>query len=708
MQSNSYTEDQVQHPWSSVERSDFKGQAYDYKEEERPNSEDEEEESEEKDLKVAVELEDDSDNEQEGKEDSDDKEESYHRQEAFTDSQRPGLGKRPDYRGEDESHTNLQHQPSLPTRLFEIFDSPVQLEDGRISYGQLREARELDPPPKFCTVSYVWGDLKHDQGVHVPGIPWFVPVESEHKLRFMLESCLRQGYKYAWIDLLCIRQGDHNDPQVKSEQLQEFPKMRKYYADAHATIVFGEKYRTFATSWAEVAVVYDLWVADRETVEGTNGQYEDQTLTVVWNGLGAIDNLLSDTWFLRVWTLQEAVLPFLYSQLITSDGVKMNLRALFELVDWTAKALGTNLLNESCGDARYDYIYPGAGVVNDHDWSNISKLLSVFNFKESPIHPLQLNRIMENRVTSRPVDRWRGVYGILSPKWHVDATQVEAQLAKMPGLSRQEREEYLAVHTWHATMDKYIEDEHPDCTPLLEMRVNTKDQYPKRSWCFGDECGKMVPGYGQWINHSMRLGPSGELHLTAAGISKIEDASETFGDGSGELGGILYELQSYAASVRKPDISAVLQILLNAIIEAASHDDAETSETVEACIQTARSYDVGFKGPKDTKLLEMVEEAVYAQGANAVSSQLRDLFDGWNRWLVESDNMISFVWFPFEEAGGRERLKECFLMWPCEGHNQWAVVLEKAADKGHGYRKVGVAFVNCEHPGPPVENVVIY
>ena len=196
--------------------------------------------------------------------------------------------------------------------------------------------------------------------------------------------------------------------------------------------------------------------------------------------------------------------------------------------------------------------------------------------------------------------------------------------------------------------------------------------------------------------------------MTAAGMSKIKDVSECFGEGSGELGGILHALGKYAKPFRRSDISAVLQMLLNAIIQAAADEDAATRDEVETVIRTARSYDVGFKGIKDARLLEMVVDAVYAQGANAVSSQLRDLFDGWNRWLVRVGNIVSLVWFPFENAGGGKRLKKCFLMWPCEGHNQWAVVLEQAADKKYGYRKVGVADVNCVHPRSKPQKIVIH
>ncbi|THU84402.1 hypothetical protein K435DRAFT_928133 [Dendrothele bispora CBS 962.96] len=104
--------------------------------------------------------------------------------------------------------------------------------------------------------------------------------------------------------------------------------------------------------------------------------------------------------------------------------------------------------------------------------------------------------------------------------------------------------------------------------------------------------------------------------------------------------------------------------------------------------------------------------------ANAVSSGLREVFTGWDRWIVsctngplELEGQAFLAWFPRknekeEPSTTKARLDRCSLLWSCPGHNEWAVIVEPVVDQ-KVYRKVGIAFVDSVHPGPAVDVIVV-
>jgi hypothetical protein len=390
----------------------------------------------------------------------------------------------------------------LPTNLFEVYREPQTSEDGRLVYGILRHQdylKKLSPSPKYCTISDVWGERQY---IDVPSIDWRVPITSEDKLRFIFETCAHLGFKYVWCDILCLRQdGAYNDHSP------ELLKMKQYYANSIATIVFGQNYDTFASRWSKISPILDTWGTDRTAKLRS-------TLYAVWEGLGDIDNVIHqahDLWFWRVWTLQEAVVPMVFSRLITSDGAEMNLPLLCDLVDWTYAALGTKTLSSDCGDSQYDWIHPGEEIVNDHGWWKVSDNLKVaMEYRNHPIHPLQLLNITRFRQCFRPVDRLRGAYAIIDESWHVDPIDVEKEVNEDPReMGQDEKEMRLFELTWEKTVDKYVTREDPDCAPLLTMRVTDA---PNRTWGIGGvqanpwvetyKVGSVTVEFGKWINRT--------------------------------------------------------------------------------------------------------------------------------------------------------------------------------------------------------------
>jgi hypothetical protein len=186
------------------------------------------------------------------------------------------------------------------------------------------------------------------------------------------------------------------------------------------------------------------------------------------------------------------------------------------------------------------------------------------------------------------------------------------------------------------------------------------------------------------------------LSITASGISKIHSFNTTaYGDGSGELLRLIGQLSSFNG-----DISSVLSLLNHAI------DYSERYMFTQNVAPSQRS----LKG------LESLILGSDISIANAVSSGLREVFSGWDRWIVSCTDGVKsrafLAWFPRKEAEKeadiKARLDRCSLLWSCQGLNEWGVIVESVNNgPGNVYKKVGIAFVDTEHSGPPVDVTVI-
>ncbi|THU84413.1 hypothetical protein K435DRAFT_870299 [Dendrothele bispora CBS 962.96] len=557
-----------------------------------------------------------------------------------------------------------------PTRLFKIDAIAIEKDSSQVDgpteydYGTLVEGEDTQDKP-YCAVSHVWGDPAKIQQFKIKDVPWEVPIESIDKLLFILRACAKQKYEYIWLDILCIRQSkDRNDREANKDKKREMAKMNRYYlGDA---IVFGSQYATFADHWDQVHRIVDVWEEDK-TVDK-----KIDTLKKVWEGLDDIKTLLEDQWFSRIWTLQEAVLP---RRLYTSNGATMDF-GFCRLIDWTYTALGNETLNGNlCEEVEYSWIHPGEGVVNDQGWREVSQgfLCAINNdrARRAELHPLEALVITKFRKSRYEIDKLRGVYGMIDKRWHVF-------------------EETDFKRAWEATTVKYITDrpagELPDLAPLVTMSV-TKDLETPLTWGAGESerMASVVP-QRKWTNKSGNT--KLVLHLTASGICKISSyGTAAYGDGSGELGELIWNLSQVGG-----DISAILSLLTRAV----HHSEVRmTSNGIDGLQEVTQ--DIG--------------------DANAVSSGLREIFTGWDRWIVSCTNgplqgRAFLAWFPRKDEEEKSlttkaRLDRCSLLWSCPGHNEWAVIVELVDGQTSVYRKVGIAFVDSEHPGPEVDVIVV-
>ncbi|KAJ8502840.1 hypothetical protein ONZ45_g11389 [Pleurotus djamor] len=552
----------------------------------------------------------------------------------------------------------------FPSRLFEVSEEPFYHQGESLFCGTLRDRDHLLQLPSFpayCTVSYVWGPTRL---LTVNSVSWGVPITNEHKLTFMLEACRRMGFQYVWIDTLCIDQSSDEDKG------REVVKMREYYGNSLATVVFGDKYEVFASNWSKLEPILSVWETDQ-------AGYKEETLRTVWEGLGDVNRVMADGWFWRVWTLQEAVIPLATETctLLTSDGDPMRLDVLANLIMWTTRALAVGQLNARSGKAAYDWVHPSSGVVYTYPTSGpwceiLREILSAMGSKTHKMHPIKLLELTRDRHSSNPVDRLRGAYGFVEEKWQVNDMEVHREVALQPGLDEAEKQEMTFQILWRKSVEKYFDDGVHDCVSLLSMRVT---QFPNRTWDCAPALPTQRPGggkwnmdvwlrwreisegwelarfphgsigheVGRWINPTAKVSEKGELSLKIAHLEPLAMiVNHSFGDGSGDLFALYNTLEHFS---EKYDISTILALLKDAVRGTLS--SLVTAGEMDATV--ARSFS---QTPKEHLCLDDFFAILSIQG-NSFSNGLRDVFAGWDRWIVTvRDGRAFLAWFPYHDV----------------------------------------------------------
>ena len=269
-----------------------------------------------------------------------------------------------------------------------------------------------------------------------------------------------------WMDVLCMDQ----TREFPGDRYREMANMYRYYKNAHATMVFGSDWEHFASYWAKVDVVVKEW----------NDGWE-KAIDANWTGLDDIDTLIKDSWFSRVWTLQETVIPLTtapfdtavmhppYSRirLLTSDGTSIDIRGLCDLIDWTYIALAKLDYTGEPAE-KYSWIHPGAGIVNDKDWWTKTVLRGAIRLGPTPLHPIQAMHLTRYRDTRADIDRLKGVYALIDEEWYSVATDPEVVFKELGEKYIKEKEGALLVtmavnkpsktkRTWAAAVDSTSE-----------------------------------------------------------------------------------------------------------------------------------------------------------------------------------------------------------------------------------------------------------
>ena len=166
----------------------------------------------------------------------------------------------------------------------------------------------------YSIMSHVWGDTVGIDGKEF-GVEWKIPVSSREKLTQMLEFArIVGGETYVWIDVLCLDQTESNE--------EEIARMKSYYSDATVCLIWLDK----APSQQQAE-----WNAILNAIETVNGFFNldrhghpkitpqemmekgmmniRMSETQAFEMTAWVASLEKASWFKRVWTLQEAVIP---------------------------------------------------------------------------------------------------------------------------------------------------------------------------------------------------------------------------------------------------------------------------------------------------------------------------------------------------------------------------------------------------------------
>ncbi|KAK0436151.1 hypothetical protein EV421DRAFT_2061348 [Armillaria borealis] len=188
--------------------------------------------------------------------------------------------------------------------------------DGKIRTKQVRPRRVWDlhanrvvpywvTASRPCAISHAWMDEKDRVDVWTPinGMEWPVPMPKDADLNLIRIEMLNLGARYAWLDVLCLRQKyDAREDHLEEDQRREALRVEEWKLDV-PTIGF------VYNAESKPRVVYYL-----------SGLGRPLSLTP-----GFFDS--DRCWFNRAWTLQEIGREF--AVVIAGDTGDSSLRTMF-------------------------------------------------------------------------------------------------------------------------------------------------------------------------------------------------------------------------------------------------------------------------------------------------------------------------------------------------------------------------------------------
>lgn len=159
--------------------------------------------------------------------------------------------------------------------------------------------------PPFTAVSYTWGNVYSDETVELDGHPVTVLQGLLPLLRMLnTNSCADFDTRkdWFWIDSICINQND------TSERESQIRLMRQIYRQTTQTLVWLSE----QSEETDRAIDFLTGLAERrhELRQAVNKRHKQMPSDLEDHpGWKALEQLLQNPWWRRVWTLQEFLLP---------------------------------------------------------------------------------------------------------------------------------------------------------------------------------------------------------------------------------------------------------------------------------------------------------------------------------------------------------------------------------------------------------------
>jgi hypothetical protein len=162
----------------------------------------------------------------------------------------------------------------------------------------------LDNSGQYETLSYVWGNQNHNKVVIVDGVESKVTPNLEKALQRLRHPAQKRRL---WVDQLCISQWD------KSEKTRQVDLMRDIYKSCTRCLIwFGEideKAEGLTVNDTQAALDLLDWVAAAGIVQDIDTPSTLSSNSTFKGGLRAFRALVLNSWWSRIWTVQEVVLP---------------------------------------------------------------------------------------------------------------------------------------------------------------------------------------------------------------------------------------------------------------------------------------------------------------------------------------------------------------------------------------------------------------
>lgn len=158
----------------------------------------------------------------------------------------------------------------------------------------------LNSAPRYTALSYVWGANTTGHEIRLNGHQFYIGVN----LLVALDQLRSYGEgfttRHVWVDAICINQ---NDIKERSEQVG---RMTEVYGGAFVTIAWLGSAETLDEPYYK-AIFEGL--QSRQSLMSMIRKANFQSTDLCNNDIRrCLDQLIDDSWFCRVWTLQEGVL----------------------------------------------------------------------------------------------------------------------------------------------------------------------------------------------------------------------------------------------------------------------------------------------------------------------------------------------------------------------------------------------------------------
>jgi hypothetical protein len=310
------------------------------------------------------------------------------------------------------------------------------------------------------TKDYAWKDHK------IAGVTWKVEVREEKRERLLQIFNHHKGY--FWMDVFCTNQEDDNKPldvmgdiykngfecicllDCPANTLEELTSknLAKICVDIKNKHIYGsDGYTSYCADYSTRPEILDNWYSVYFNYDG----YFDGNISPPNNGLqnicdesfiGNLETLFLSQWFMRIWTLQESVLPPIV--LLTHETMKftkyVNLQPLLDIM--------RELKDYFCRDSYAKEYYERREIQKSegyypHTVPYISGTIPLFrdenkyldeNFKElyrsiENIIKLKNNPNMEDKIGAItglvrkcifPCDYFHGISGLIDMKFNAN------------------------------------------------------------------------------------------------------------------------------------------------------------------------------------------------------------------------------------------------------------------------------------------------